>query len=123
VDWQESRLLALGDKWNIVQAAKTVTLRPELMSYAAKFIVASLQDICRRRFVLGHWRKLSDAHAENILRDMGSFVGEQGGRRTPILAARKLILPAREDGHAGALGELIAQALRTKKIRIDEHEE
>jgi hypothetical protein len=118
VDWVESRLLALGGKWNVVEERNAIAIRLELMEFAAKFVVAYIQDLCRRRFVLGHWREQSDAHAENVLQDMARFVREQGGLAAPILAALKMILPSREDGHATALADLIAYWMRTGKLQV-----
>jgi hypothetical protein len=120
VDWVESRLLALGSKWNVVEEHSTVDIRTDLIDYAAKFVVAYVQDLCLRRFVLGHWRELSDAHVENVLRDMARFVKGHNGNPAPILAAHKMILPAREDGHTTAIADLITYWVRTGKLSIEE---
>jgi len=120
VDWVESRMLALGGKWSVIEERNKVEVRPELMEFAAKFVPAYIQDLCRRRMVLGHWRELSDAHTENVLRDKARFAKEQGGHAAPILAAGKLILPAREGGNATALADLIAYWMRTGDLRIEE---
>jgi hypothetical protein len=122
VDWCESRMLALGRNWNVIERSTIATIRPELKRYAASFVVAYLQDLCRRRFALGDWRELSDAHAENILRDMARFVREQEGDDAPILAANAMIRPAREDGHAAAFAHLIAHWLRIGTLTIADYE-
>jgi hypothetical protein len=118
VDWCDARLLAIDDQWHVVEWSRAVDISPALRKYAKVFIIAYLQDLSRRRLSLGDWTTLSDCHAENVLKDMGRFVRERGGKDAPILAAAEKIRPAQRHGHAAVIVELAAQWRRTGKLSL-----